>query len=724
MVKKIWFMVMVVLVAGATACSGGSGTSTPEDSGNNVPLDLSGQDDLAAMPDSVSKPDLPPAPTDCQWDGDCDDQNPCTTGSCAAGRCLYHAQNGKACDDGDPCTSADQCTAGQCGGVAKNCDDANNCTADECAEGECSYKPVDDEVCKVKIEVTHPPRGTVMWPGETVKVGGKVISPAGAVEKLTINDFPVGVDDGGGFEYTMLADMGINLVELRAQDVYGRSEKMVRSFMHTKDVIPAADGPNAKLIPNSSRMFLRSDVWDDDDISDFDDLATVAYEVVNHIDVEQFIPSPLFAEGNEPSVGWCTWTVNVSQIDYELKEVDIKPGAGVLILSGSFVNLEAHVDAVASWCPDAVGWIYADEITFFGKLPAWVEDGHLYIDVDTIDVQILGVTVDIQSGAASLFDWLINWFTADLAEIVSGELEEAIPNQLLPKLLELLDTFLEQDIVFHIPPIPGTGDELTVYLETRPVSVDLTEAGSAFGLSVGVGTPKKVEFLSPGSMKRGDCGGTETGSFFLPKSSAIEAAVHEDLINQVLFALWWGGHMNVTLDEQLLGDFVGAFGMKNLQVDVKPYLPPIYTTCTENGAPQMQMGDLYLDVTFEMNGQPAHLELYAAIKVETDINISPAFPTNELGVNVGEVVASGIDVVAADGAVEGGEALMEELLTSIVVDVLLKTYIAEVVAAYPIPAVELGTLLPDYFPSNATVRFQILNAIHDHGFFLVTGKPK
>lgn len=707
----------------AGACSGDGGGSTTDDNSRTLP-DVSGQSDLTLQPDLVTKPDLPPPPTDCQWDGDCDDQNECTTGSCIAGRCVYHAQNGKACDDGDPCTSADQCQTGQCQGAPKNCDDYNGCTEDKCKQGECEYKPLEDPVCKLKIEVTHPPRGTVMWPGETVKVGGKVISPAGKVEKLTINDFPVAVNDGGGFEYTMLAQIGINLVELRAQDIFGRSEKTVRSFMHTKDVIPAADGANAKLIPNSSRLFLRSDVWDDDDTSDFDDLATVAFEVVNHMDVEKFIPSPLFAEGSAPTVGWCTWTVNVSQVDYELKEVDIKPAPGALVLSGSFANLSAHVDAVASWCPDAVGWVYADEINFFGKLPVWVDDGHLYIDADTIDVQIVGVSVDLESGAASLFDWLINWFTDDLAEIVATKLETAIPNELIPQLLALLDTVLEQDMVFHIPPIPGTGEELTVYLETKPVTVDLNNNGSAFGLSVGVGTPKKTGFLSPGSFKRGDCGGKETGTFTMPKSLPIEAAVHEDLINQVLFALWWGGHMNVTVDETLLGDVAGSFGMKNLEVEVEPYLPPIYTTCTEDGAPQMQLGDLYLNATFTMNGQPAQLEIFAAMKVETDINIEPAYPTNKLGINVGDVVAMGIDVVTAQGALQGGEGLMEELLTSIVVDVLIKTYLSEVVASYPIPAIELGVLLPDYFPPNSTVRFQILNAIHDHGFFLVTGKPK
>ncbi len=63
----------------------------------------------------------------------CEDNNPCTTDSCAADKgCVHAPASGPGCDDGDVCTTSDTCANGICKGAAKNCDDANACTTDSC----------------------------------------------------------------------------------------------------------------------------------------------------------------------------------------------------------------------------------------------------------------------------------------------------------------------------------------------------------------------------------------------------------------------------------------------------------------------------------------------------------------------------------------------------------------------------------------------------------------
>ena len=61
----------------------------------------------------------------------CDDHDPCTADSCAAGGCLHDAAavEGASCDDGDLCTQADTCRAGACAGIAVTCDDGDQCHA-------------------------------------------------------------------------------------------------------------------------------------------------------------------------------------------------------------------------------------------------------------------------------------------------------------------------------------------------------------------------------------------------------------------------------------------------------------------------------------------------------------------------------------------------------------------------------------------------------------------
>ena len=72
----------------------------------------------------------------------CDDSNECTSDSCdpKAG-CVNTAQDGT-CDDGDVCTATDACKDGACAGTGgKDCDDNNPCTADGCdaSTGDCSH---------------------------------------------------------------------------------------------------------------------------------------------------------------------------------------------------------------------------------------------------------------------------------------------------------------------------------------------------------------------------------------------------------------------------------------------------------------------------------------------------------------------------------------------------------------------------------------------------------
>ncbi len=68
----------------------------------------------------------------------CDDANPCTTDKCTRGPgypyCSYFAiGDGTACDDGSACTTGDSCTGKTCGGTALDCDDNDPCTSDSCA---------------------------------------------------------------------------------------------------------------------------------------------------------------------------------------------------------------------------------------------------------------------------------------------------------------------------------------------------------------------------------------------------------------------------------------------------------------------------------------------------------------------------------------------------------------------------------------------------------------
>jgi hypothetical protein len=70
----------------------------------------------------------------CLTGADCNDNNPCTADVCTTGTCHNNPSSGASCDDGNFCTVTDVCTAGVCGGAARDCSAAG----DQCNNGTCN----------------------------------------------------------------------------------------------------------------------------------------------------------------------------------------------------------------------------------------------------------------------------------------------------------------------------------------------------------------------------------------------------------------------------------------------------------------------------------------------------------------------------------------------------------------------------------------------------------
>jgi len=118
---------------GAGTCGGGA----PRDCDDGDDCSVDSCDDTAG---ACLHPDAPDG-TLCAASGGCLVGGTCTAGLCNAS---IPAPSGTPCDDADACTSADVCdAAGSCAGAAVTCDDTNACTADSCAPASgCVFTPV------------------------------------------------------------------------------------------------------------------------------------------------------------------------------------------------------------------------------------------------------------------------------------------------------------------------------------------------------------------------------------------------------------------------------------------------------------------------------------------------------------------------------------------------------------------------------------------------------
>ena len=704
---------LFLLICPACGTGDGDGTTPPPDTGPGLDIVAT---DIAPAPDTGEdiEPEVFVPPRDCDDDEDCDDGNPCTIDSCTAGECAYQDAS-DACDDGDPCTVNDECGGGACAGTPMSCDDENECTEDKCKDGECVNSWLNTPECTIFVTIYYPARGTTLWDDKVVHVTGNVASQGQTITEANLNDYPITVDGSGDFDAITEAGVGLNILVVKVEDALGRKGRAVRSYLYGEGIRPPGDPDDIEAIAAGSKVWLGQEVFDDDDTGDLDDVATLAWTVLSNYDINQFIPHPLLHEDDGPDFAWCEWEVDVDNILYDVGPLDITTVDGGIALSAVLTNLSAEFSAIASWCPDAIGFIYADEVTIDAVIQVELnESGAFDLELTSVDVNISGISVDIVEGTGAYFDWLVNWFDETISNLIEENLEIWLPESLIPMIDELLTGFTSYDVEIPIPTIPGVSAGTPLSLSVWPSAVNFSDAGLAVDLDIGVAATQLTGHTCPGSILRDDCEGQDPGVFFLPAQDPVEAALAEDLVNQLLFSVWWGGHLNITMTDEILGAIVEKFGMDALVLQVDPHLPPVITTCVAGSGIEIQIGELNLLASFNLaGGSSGEVELYAHLRVK----VAPLLTVGSDGLHHVGVEVLGIeelfaDIVATDGVVDGLDGLVEELLQVAVVDLLIGDYLSQLMMSYPIPAIDLGAFIPGVPPgSEATFDFLTLEPV-------------
>ncbi len=675
----------------------------------------------AVTPDSTVEPEIFVPPEGCDHPSDCNDGNPCTTDLCTEGECAYEDVAAD-CDDGDACTADDQCVAGDCVGTQMDCDDGDDCTEDACEDGACVNDPLSTPACSVNVTIHSPPRGATLWEDKVVNVTGTITSQGHEITVATLNGHPINVDASGDFQAVTEAVVGLNLIEVDVEDAANRKGRGLRAYLYGEGIQPPGDPDDPEAFQGGSLAWLDQEVIDDDDTSDLDDAATLAWTVLSNYDLNQFIPHPFFHEGEGPDFAWCEWDVDVDNVQYTVGPLDLDAVDGGLALSASLADLSADISAIASWCPDAIGYMYADLVSIDAEFSvALDEDGAFDLDLVSVDVTIDGISVDIVEGTGAWFDWLINWFDGTISDLIEENLETYLPESVIPMLDELLTKFTSYNLEIPIPAIPGATVGTPLSLSVWPSAVDFVDGGAFADLDVGVAAKKLIGHESPGSILRGDCEGKDPGTFSLPAQGAVEAALSEDLVNQLLFAVWWGGHMNITLTNEVLGPVVEEFGINALVLQVDPYLPPVINTCAAANGVEVQIGALNLWASIDMTSGTGEIEFFGHIRVEADpiLTVGPD-GLHHVGIKVVAVEELAAEVVSSEGVVDGLDGLVEELLKVAIIDFLIGDYISGILTAYPIPTVDLGVFIPG-IPMGSEVTFDFQTLTPNKGIWLGGG---
>ncbi|MBM4355273.1 MAG: hypothetical protein FJ109_16055, partial [Deltaproteobacteria bacterium] len=489
----------------------------------------------------------------------CDDSNACTADVCEPFSGCTSLPAPGPCDDGNLCTHDDSCNAAKCAGLPISCDDGNVCTTDSCVpQSGCQHKALKTADCRPKIVITYPPRGvTIKGPGP-VTVTGTVTSKTAPMASFTIGNAPVPLAADGSFSFDIVPGQGMNLIVAEAVDQAGGKSRTTPSFYFSTIYYPVdAAKPEASMVPDGILVFLGPEVWDDNDVSDVDDMATIMVYYLKGLNLGTMITNPV-STGN---LGWCTYKVNISDIKYGEPSIDLIPIDGGLHLFVLIPNFTADVqiDQSGFLCPDMTGIAKASSITIDTAVMITSTNGVVSAQMVGTEVKVNNLDIQISGVLGFLLNWLINFFENTFAAQIEKSFEQQLGGVIPKAIVDALNS-LALDQVIEVKPFMGSGAPVKLSLKTGLSSADFRKEGATLGMKATVVTPKVTPHTPHGSIGRAKCLSDLPEPFEFPMKGQLEMGLHDDFFNQLPFGMYYGGLFEMDLVPADLGTDLSQYG--------------------------------------------------------------------------------------------------------------------------------------------------------------------
>ncbi len=656
----------------------------------------------------------------------CDDGNPCTSDVCDPGAgCVFQPLDGTPCDDGQVCTSGDHCEAGACVGAQSPCDDQNACTQDLCLPGGgCDHALLDTPECKPLIEVFYPPRGAMIkGPPDQITVTGRVTSEGGPITQFLVNDSPVSLKADGTFSHPLPTRSGINILRLAATNAAGGMVKGVRAFAFSHHFYPT-DPSNAKAaeIPDGLRVYLGPTVFDDNDTSTPDDFATLILLMLKGMDLAALIPDPLA----QTQILQCQATIRAKNVQFKGPDLDLAPINGGLHARVRLTDISMDIQAQMSGflCPSASGRVQAQSITVDTDLLVTVpKPGQAKVTLANEKATITGLDITLDGLLGFLFNWLVDLFegtiTAQIEQMVVAQLVQFAP--VLEDALESLA--IEQTLT--IPPLIGSGTPVPVTVKAALSSARFDTSGADIGLTATALTKKGIPYQPLGSLARSACLLPSEPPFHFIELNEFELALFDDLVNQVLYSVWYGGALEITLGEADLppGTPLDQYGVANLVLDVSFLLPPVLTSCTPMETFKAQVGDVRVHASMTLMGQPIEMDAYASAEAALLIDVKNTPAGAELAFGIQNIDIIEIEVESVSGGMAGAKYALAALIEDTLLPMVFEGFTGEPIASFPIPEIDLGSLGTG-LPQGTTFSLEARQIYRNLGHTVVSGIVK
>jgi hypothetical protein len=542
--------------------------------------------------------------------------------------------------------------------------------------------------------------------GETITVGGDKLCESFSVDRN--------------------CRWGLTVITGSVSDSEGDTGTLAQSFLRSPTYFPPATTPEQTARADKALfMQLNQPVFDDDDNSDFDDIATVVWWLLYQIDWDALFPATISVYPDENSDGevdtvthncgpfssvthhktgykmYKSGTFNYTAIEVD---IDLVEGGIDLLVTMEGPNLPVRVEGyldlgcLGETSAQSDGSVTADRVVTETSVAISLESsGILEVTITDMNVTVENLEVDLDTGDLPLPDDLLTQIVNEAVAGMTNAIEQAFTdtfNQMLPPLLaDVLDVFKYTTRVHFPAPI-----DVTLLIDTGLDWIDFQSGYCQIGSYVQV-MPVKPRLGTPAPPF-----GAALSDGAPPSLShdlyAAGMGMKDDLINQFLWAAWYGGAFD--LDD--VSPWTWGTGLEGADITIFSYLPPVMMPGINQNEVEIGLGDVFVEASLDLTSvmaeaadpvaEPFDVSAYVSAIVGGSITVDEVNDVFELEV-VGDPEIY-IQIVSID------DDIHTDLVRSLLVDGLTDTLpdiLSEIIATLPLPEFDIGSIDPELPPT-------------------------
>jgi hypothetical protein len=317
-----------------------------------------------------------------------------------------------------------------------------------------------------------------------------------------------------------------------------------------------------------------------------------------------------------------------------------------------------------------------------------VVGGELVASLLNTSVDIGPTNVNIDGAFLSLFEGLFNGQIGPLIAGVESEFAGQVDTILGPLLADALGA-LALDTIIDFPSLAEGEENIPVRFKTGYEDVEIEPSGMTLTFAAGAHSPAEVPYTNLGSMGRAGCLDNPQ-RLVIPGLGGFEMVLTDDLLNQLLHGAWRGGLLEFELPPELLGDVdLSEFGVSDLVLRLSGMLQPTVSDCNEEGELLIHVGDLRIDATMQVFGEPIDVVIFASLEAGLDLRAEEG----GIGLAIESVERAELEINVQQEDLVGFESVLADLIEDNLIAALLDLLGGESLGSFPLPAIDLSSAI-------------------------------